>query len=213
MSKWGSMAITSAILLIASLLIGVVAFSVLSGSTDGTTGSEQDIIELYNQLVDDSIDEISTYIQIQDRIGKYYGEPQHQRLQKIALMIKPLVSINIDISELTIKLCNGKDVMILRCNNKTDMIGAQSLFEHTLWSNLEENNFSFIVTHDKDKSIIDFKTINSNTDMGYIIIKLPEEFYMKKGDTLAISLFPETGITRNIVIEAPLPIKSVVYLD
>jgi len=212
MNKTGSMALTSAIALITAILLGVVAVSVLSDSTT-STNSEQDLVELYDQIVDESVDEISTYIKIPDRLGKYYGEPQKQKIEKIALMIKPLVSIDIDISELTIEICNGEKVRILSFNGETDKIGSQSLFEHYLWDKIKEDCYSFIVTHDKDNSIIDYKTINKNSDMGFIIIKLPSDFQMKKGDVLLVSLFPGTGITRNIALVAPLPIKSVVNLD
>ena len=128
-------------------------------------------------------------------------------------MIKPLVTINIDISELTIKICNGNTVKILSFNGSSEHIGSQSLFGHSLWDKIDENYFSFIATHDADKSIVDYNTINKNSDMGYIIIKLPRDFCMKKGDSIILTLFPETGITRTILLEAPLPIKSVVSLD
>jgi len=128
-------------------------------------------------------------------------------------MIKPLVTINVDISELTIKICNGNTVKILTFNGITEKIGSQSLFGHSLWDKIDEKNFSFLVTYDKDKSIIEHNTINKNSDMGYIIIKLPKDFYMKKGDSLVVTLFPETGINRTTVLEAPIPIESVVSLD
>ena len=211
MNNSGNMAVTGAILLISILLFGIIAFSVISGDIEGT--SEQDMIDLYDQLLDESLDEISTYLKITDKLGKYYGKPQHQRIEKIAIMIKPLVTINVDISELTIKICNGNAVKILSFNGSSEHIGSQSLFGHSLWEKIDENNFSFIATHDTDKSIVDFNTINKNSDMGYLIIKLPKDFYMKKGDSIILTLFPETGITRTILLEAPLPIKSVVSLD
>lgn len=211
MNKTGSMAITGSIILITTILLGIIAVSVLSSPSD--SNSEEDMIELYNQIVEESIDEISTYLKITDKLGKYYGEPRHQRIEKIAIMIKPLVTINVDISELTIKICNGNSVKILTFNGISEKIGSQSLFGHSLWDNIDENKFSFIVTHDKDKSLLEHNTINKNSDMGFIIIKLPKDFYMEKGDNLVVTLFPETGITRTTVLEAPIPIKSVVSLD
>ena len=211
MNTSGNMAITGAILLISILLFGILAFSVLSDNLEGT--SEQDMTDLYNQLLDESIDEITTYLKITDKLGKFYGEPHYQKIEKIAIMIKPLVTINVDISELTIKICNGNTVKILSFNGSSEFIGSQSLFGHTLWEKIDENYFSFIVTHDTDNSVVDYNTINKNSDMGYIIIKLPKDFQMEQGDSLILTLFPETGITRTILLEAPLPIKSVVSLD
>jgi archaellin len=205
------MAITGSIILITTILIGIIAVSVLSSPSD--SNSEEDMIELYNQIVEESIDEISTYLKITDKLGKYYGEPRHQRIEKIAIMIKPLVTINVDISEMTIKICNGNTVKILTFNGISENIGSQSLFGHSMWNSVDENKFSFIVTHDKDKSLLEHNTINKNSDMGFVIIKLPKDFYMEKGDNLVVTLFPETGITRTTVLEAPIPIKSVVSLD
>lgn len=74
-------------------------------------------------------------------------------------------------------------------------------------------DFGFIVILDKDQSIIDYGTINDNTDMTYIIIKLPNDFTMKKGDTLELTLSPSTGVTKTINLKAPLPIKQIVALN
>jgi archaellin len=127
-------------------------------------------------------------------------------------MIKPLISDEIELSELTIKLNNGNNLIILSYKGDAAFRDTNDLFEHQIWDNLTENNFGIIATHDKDNSITDYNTINKNTDMAYIIIKLPENFYMKKGDTLTVTLFPSSGIQRTTILEAPLPMKKVVSL-
>jgi len=58
-----------------------------------------------------------------------------------------------------------------------------------------------------------FDTINDNTDMIYIVLKLPPDITMKKGDSLEITLFPSIGITKTIHLKAPLPIKQIVSLN
>jgi len=58
----------------------------------------------------------------------------------------------------------------------------------------------------------DFDTINKNNDMAYIVIQLPSSFYMQKGDTIVVELFPSSGISKTTLLEAPLPMKSVVQL-
>jgi len=211
MNNLGSMAITSMILLISAALIGVVAMSVLSSGSGDT--SEEDLIEFYDQVVDESVNEIITYLQITDKLGKYYGAPHQQKIEKIAIMVKPLVSINIDVSELIIKLCDGNTVKILNYSGNAAFIASQSLFEHSLWDDITEKTFRFIVTHDKDNSLVDYNTVNKNSDKAYIIIKLSEDFYMEKGDIMVVSLFPGSGIKRTTILEAPLPMKSVVSLD
>jgi len=207
MNNRGSIAITGVILLTSVILIGVVTTSVLSSETEEI--SEKDVEE----ILDDTLNEITTYLKITDKLGKYYGVPHQQKIEKIAIMVKPLISTDIDISELTVKLCDGNTVKILSFNGNADFIGSQSLFEHSLWDDLPEGTFGFIVTHDKDNSLVDYNIINKNTDMAYIVIKLSEELSLEKGETLIVTLFPESGIQRTIKVEAPMPMKSIISFE
>jgi len=204
MNKWGSTGITSIILLISFLLIGTTISSVITSGTGGTT--EEDIDEMINGI----LDEITTYIQIKDQIGKYYLDNGVQKIKKIAILVKPLISQDIDISQLTIKLCNGYDVKILNYSGKAQFIGTNSLFEHPIWDDITDNSYGFIVTLDSDRSLVDYNILNE--DMAYIVIRLSEGFSMVNGETMTITLFPSSGITRTTTIEAPLPIKPVVSL-
>ena len=111
-----------------------------------------------------------------------------------------------------IKLNNGQQVKMLYYNRQAEFIESHSLFEHPIWNNMTDTNFSFIVILDKDRSL-DYDTINDNTDMAYIVIKLSEDFTMKKGDSLQVTLFPSTGIKKTIHLKAPLPIKPIVSLN
>ena len=206
MDNKGATSAATALLLISSILIAATIVTIITSGTDES--SEEDM----DQILEEALDEISTYIQIKDIVGKYSSKENGQKIEQIAIMIKPLFSVEIDLSQLLIKLDNGNQVKILYYNQNADFIGAQNLFSHSIWSSLNATNFSLIVTNDNDNSIIDFNTINENTDMIYLIIKLPDDFKLKKGDQLLITLFPSTGITKIINIEAPLPIKQVVSL-
>jgi len=210
MNNAGNLGISSVILLISFMLIGITALSVLSEDTTPTTGTTEEEIE---QMLNDALDSVTKYVQITDKLGKYYGAPQQQKIQKIAIMIKPMLSNEIDLSELTIKISNGESVRILIYSGHAETIGQNNLFDHPIWENTEENTFSFIVTHDKDNSLTEYDTLNDNTDMTYIIIKLPANYYMKKGDTMLVQLFPSSGITKTTLLEAPLPMKSVISFD
>ena len=207
MDTQGATGIATAILLLSFILIGATAASVIMGDTG------EDSEENYEEILNEALDEISTYIQIRDVLGKYYPVEEDQHIQKIAILIKPLFSINIDASELMIKLNNGQQIKMLYYNRQAEFIESHSLFEHPIWNNMTDTNFSFIVILDKDRSIRDYDTINDNTDMAYIVIKLSEGFTMEKGDTLEITLFPSTGITRIITVEAPMPMKQIVSLN
>jgi archaellin len=207
MNNQGATGIATAILLISFILIGATAASVIMG--DSGNNPEEN----YEEILEEALDEVSTYIQIKDALGKYNSTTEEQHIQKIAILIKPLFSIDIDASKLVIKLNNGKQIKMLYYNRQAEFISSNSLFEHPIWTTMTDTNFGFIVILDKDQSIIDYGTIKDNTDMTYILIKLPNDFTMKKGDTLELTLFPSTGITKTINLKAPLPIKQIVALN
>ena len=206
MSNGGSLGLTAAILAIGIILIAATAASVILSSS--TTSDEQN----YEQMTEEALEEISTYIQTKDVMGKYYYDDGAKHIQKIALLIKTMFSVEIDVSGLTIKLCNGEQTNILYYSGKAAFIYSNPLFEHPLWDNMSNSTFSFIVTYDKDNSLVDYGTINDHTDMAYIVIKLPEEFTMQKGDRITVTLFPSTGIERTLTLEAPMPMNSIVSL-
>lgn len=204
MNKRGSIGIATGILLISLILITATAASVINNQTGGI--SEENI----EQMLDDVLNEITTYIQIKEKIGKYYTTNGEKQIEKIALLIKPLISQNIDISDLTIKLCNGEDIKILSYSGNTELIGSQKLFDHHIWDKITYDNFGFIVLSDKDDSLESYNVLNK--DMAYIIIKLSEEFAMSKGESMTITLLPLSGTTITLEIEAPLPMSKIVSL-
>ena len=206
MNNQGATGIATAILLISFILIGATAASVIMG--DSGNNPEEN----YEEILEEALDEISTYIQIKDALGKYNSTTEEQHIQKIAILIKPLFSIDIDASKLMIKLNNGQQIKMLYYSGQADFISSNSLFEHPICNTIRTDKFGFVVTLDKDRSIVDYGIINDNTDMAYLVIKLPEDFTMEKGDVTEITLFPSTGITKTINLKAPLPITQIVSL-
>jgi len=212
MDNTGSAGITVLIILMASVLLGVTAASVLLSETNGSS-PEDDLAELADQVLDETIDKITTYIQIKDRYGKFYGEIGQQKIQKIALEIKSLISKNIDISDLTIELNNGEKIKTLYYNYNVETIGSNSVFEHFIWNNINEDYFGLIAIHDNDNSLVNYSAITENSDRAYLIIRLPDDMAMSKGETLSVKLVPTIGITRSIELKAPLPIKPVIVFE
>ncbi|UCD13094.1 MAG: hypothetical protein JSW60_05915 [Thermoplasmatales archaeon] len=202
----GITGIAAAILLAGIILIAGAAASITMSNSKGET--EKD----YKQMMNEALDEISIYLQIKDVIGKYYSIEGEKRIQKIAILIKPLFSTNIDTSKLLIQLFNGKQIQMLYYSGNAEFIHSYPLFEHSLWNNQNENNFGLVVTLDKDKSLVDYSIINDHTDMAYITIKLSEDFQLKNGDSIQITLFPSTGVERTVSIEAPAPLTPIVSL-
>ena len=130
MSNIKSTAITALILTITFLLIAITVASIITGQTGVTT--EEDLEATLN----DVLEEISTYIQIKDKMGKYYKTDGIQKIEKIAIMIKPLITHEIDMSQFTIKLCDGNIVKILNYGNNSEFIQSNSLFEHPIWNSM-----------------------------------------------------------------------------
>jgi len=199
--------IPTAILLISFILVGATAASVIIGNTENSQEFD------YNKILKDTIHEISTYIKVDDVIGKYSSTSENQYINKIAILIKPLYSTNIDISNVLIKINNGEKIRILSNNNYAELIKNYSIFEHPLWNMIKENEYSVISILDKDRSINNHNIINDNTDTSYLIVKLPKDLTIKKGETIEITLILPAGTSKTIYLEAPLPIQPIVSLN
>ena len=208
MSNWRNTGITTIILLTILLLVGLTVASVITGENTGSTDEQN-----YDQMTEEVMNEISTYIQIKDQKGKYYNINGTQKIEKIALLISPLVSQDIDVTQLTIQLDNGEKVKILSFDGNASKIDSNTLFNHPIWKNLTVNNFGFISIVDLDNSLIDHNTINDYSDNIYVVFKLPNDMTLEKRDKLIVTLFPSTGITRTTLLEAPLPIHPIVTFE
>jgi len=209
--KMGNMrtsGITVLILLVSMILIAMTVASVLTDSSTGSV-SEEDI----DQFTQETIDEITSYLQIRDQKGKFYKINNQYKINKIALMISPLVTQEISFSELTVQVDNGENINVLTYSSNVSSISSGSLFEAPIWDNITGYNFGLIVLTDRDNSIEDYNVINYYGDNAYLIFKLPDNLAMKKGDRLKVTLFPDTGITRKIILEAPLPMTSTITFE
>lgn len=194
------------ILLLVFILIGAVSASVII--TDSPITSEEDLTKITNEI----LNELCSYLQIKQIVGKYQTIQDQPRINKIAILIKPLVSQTIDLSHMTLELCDGNNYRILFFNGTAGSIRSQSLFEHPTWNNLTNGTYGLLSTIDDDNSIITAHKINDYTDMAFIIIKLPDNAALTQDTQLVLTLRPSPGIGRTVTLEAPLPIKNVVTL-
>ena len=204
--------ISTIILFITFLMVSlIVANEIFAGSTtDSTTGepTEQEI----EQMTQEVIDEISAYIQIRDQKGKFYNINGERKITKIAILISPLVTQNIDLTQLTIQLNNGETVKTLTFDGSISKMESNTLFEHPIWDNLTGDNFGFISVVDIDNSLIDHQIINDYSDNAYVVFELQSNIALEKYDTMDVTLFPSTGITRTTSFRVPFSIKPVVTL-
>jgi archaellin len=207
MNNKGNLGLVTGMLLVGFLLIGAVSASVIMKSTTTSTSDKN-----LNQITNEVVDEITTYIQIKDVVGKYQTIQDEQRIQQIAILIKPLVTLDIDITHMMIKISNGEQIYILYYNGNGNTYGSSSLFSHPAWSTLTENTFTIITLIDDDQSIIASHVMNKNTDTAFLLLKLPLGITMRNGDAIQITLIPTPGMQRTVTIEAPLPTSHVVTL-
>jgi len=206
MTDMGNLGLTAGIILIIVVLIAAAAGSVIIQTTQNV--SNQDLTRITN----DALDEITTYFQIKNVVGKYENIQGREGIQRIALLIKPLVSLHLDIAKITIMISNGDDLRILSFSGQVAPISSYSLFGHPLWESMDEGSYSVISTIDDDDSMTDFHIINKNTDMGFIILNLPATDPLLYGESLEVTLIPSPGNECSVTLEPPLPTSRVVSL-
>jgi len=207
MNTTAASGLTPLILLTAFILIAATAASVLIGNTD-----EKISYADYNNIINDTIDEISSYLQIKQVYGHYEYQQDEHKIQKITILIKPLFDVNIDLSKMLVQLNTGNQLRILSFQQQADTLDSHTLFQHPQWQKLSPNSFGYISILDSDNSLTNHYLINDNTDMVYISIKLDESISLSKGDTIQITLIPSQGIQKTIQLTAPLPMTEIVDL-
>jgi len=193
LNNWGITGITSIALISSFLIVG--------GATSAVVFQDTEDLESYaNNVINDALDEISTYLKIEEVIGKYYTTNGERTVEKIVIFVKQYIPNAVNVSDLTIKLQNKNDVMILGHSGFTSKIDSGPLFEQEIWENTK-NSFSVIVNIDNDRSLLDNNIMNKDTC--YIAIRLPEQFYMGKNDEIKVSIIPYKGIISSAIIQTP----------
>ena len=205
MSNISRTAIILLLILIVTIILSITAVSLINNNTTKITKKDVD------KIVDETLQEITTYIQVKDKIGKYYMINGTNKIKEIAILIKPLVTTDIDFSEFSIKISNGENIKFFNYNKDVDTIGSSYLFEHSIWSEIENNEFGILIVTDRDNSILNYDIMND--DNAYILIKLPEQLTLEKNDSLTVTLLPLSGIQKTISLKAPLPMKSIITFD
>lgn len=184
---------TIAIPLISSFLLMGAASSVIFDNSDALVGDAE-------QTLNGVLDEITTYLKIDDVIGKYYNTNGIRRIEKIVILVKQFIESTVNISDVTIKIRNSNDVMLLKYSGCAMESDSSAVFEHQVWETTN-NTFSLIVVHDKDRSLLDYNIMNEDT--AFIAIRLLDRFTMADDESIIVSIIPSTGITRSVVLETP----------
>ena len=193
MNNIGAMGASIFPVLTSFILIGAGASSIL-------VEDSEDLAQEAEHIVNDVIEEITTYFTIDDVVGKYDTTNGVRSIKKIAILIKPFIQSTINLSEMTIKISNQHDLIILRFSSHVMERSTEGIFEHPIWLNTD-HAFSIIVLIDTDRSVIDYTVMNN--DFVILAIKLPDQFTMKNDESITISLVPPHGITRSVILETP----------
>lgn len=207
MNNWGSSAIYAIMILFSLIIVGAVAADII----DGTSGTsvDQDLA----QMTAETIDKYSTYIDVDFKVGKFFKIDGSQRIKRIALQITPLFSTDIDLNQMSMQLLSRDTLKILNYTGMVKKYSGGSLFDDSIWDNITESNFGFLVINDIDDSMIDFDLINENSDRSYLVFKLSDGMALEKYDSLYVSILPGNGLTRSISLKAPMPIKPLVVFE
>jgi len=192
MNNRGSIGITAIPLLTSFLMIGAVSSVMFEGQDDMSADA--------NQIVNDVIDEITTYLKIEDAIGKYYTDNGVRSVEKIVILVKQFIQSTVNMSEVRIKLCNNDDVILFGYSGYAAESNSRAVFEHQIWETTN-NAFSLIVILDNDRSLLDHGVMNK--DKAFIAIRLPDNFAMEGGESMTLSIIPAKGTTSSIILETP----------
>ncbi len=206
MNNHGTLGISAILLLISILIFGATATSVLLKQTDNF--KQKDL----EQMIETISTKYTTYVHIEEILGQYSQTSTNRRIQKIAILIEPLFTTTIDLSQIAIKINTGTTVQILYHTGTTQPIQNSCLFSHPLWNTLSDHSFSSIVIHDADNSLTDYNILNDHTDLAYILIKIPDELYLTNGDHLSITFLLPTGIIRTITFDIPFSTQQIIPL-
>lgn len=182
--------------------VALIASFLVAGSTSTVMLEDVDNINLdAKRMMNDVLQEITTYLKIDDAIGKYYNTGTNRQIERIILFVKQYISNNINMSQITIGLYNSEDVVLLKYSGDAFEVGSNTLFQHYAWESLENNTFGALVINDEDRSLLDHNVMND--ELVYILIPLPEQFKMGKGESMTVSIIPDNGITTSIYLEPP----------
>jgi len=198
-----SAAVPLVLLLLAITFIALTATSMI---TSETTSSEEDL----QQYVDDAINELTSYIKIQQIYGSFTNEaPYH--LSKIVIQATPLFQKEINLSTWIIQIQTISDLKIYTINRNVSSIGSSSVFSHDQWNNLTSNNYGVISILDTDESLEKYQSFSEPSDIAFFTL-LVNDLSIGKGDEVTIVISPGIGIKKTITFKVPLPMKQVVKL-
>jgi archaellin len=199
-----SLGITIIAAVILFFLIATTASSIIDPNSDDIT--EEDI----EKMIKESVDDIASYINIDEILAKYEIIDQYRQIKKISIQITPLFTKQINIEDMIIELNDGNQIITQYFKYNYGNLRDYTLFNQPIWDNLNESSFSICSILDKDESINKYNSLNDHTDRAYLLIKIPNDMMIQKGDNLKISIYPSTGVIKTLSLNIPFSIDPIV---
>jgi len=204
-----SLGLLPIVLITSFLVIGATASSILIKNQTTTA-------DAFDKAVTDITDDITTYLKVQQIIGKFNNtdiKPSVQpSIQRLAINVRPLISGTIDLTKIKIELIFKDDVTILSYQDTTKTPTTGTLFTNKIWDQLTAGSFTMLVTVDDDSSVLTTHSLNKNTDAGFLLVKLPQKIYLHPYDECQLVLMPTPGEPRSFTLDIPYTTSSLVIL-
>jgi len=155
-----SAALPLVLLLIAIIFIALTATSMI---TTETTSSEEDL----EQYVDDAINEITSYLKIQE-VYATYSEQSPYHLTKLAILATPLFHQEINLSTWIIQVQTNNALTIYTYNQTSSPLEEASVFTHDQWNTLGPHHFGILSIQDKDNSLLMYHSFSEPNDLAFL---------------------------------------------
>jgi archaellin len=198
-----SVALPLVLILITLIFIALTATSTF---TNETTLTQEDL----EQYVDDAIDEITSYLKIQE-VYATYSEQSPYHLTKIAILATPLFHQEINISTWIIQIKTSDALIIYTYNYTSSSLDSASVFSDNQWNSLGLHHFGILSIQDKDNSLTKHHSFSEPHDMAFFTLSI-KDLFITKGDIVTLYLSPGTGVEKTIQFKAPLPTNHIVNL-
>ena len=200
------------------VILSIVAVSVLPIVAEQTEQPSQmntltiDEEEIY-ALLNNTISEITTLLQIKHSYGHFDRTDKTGTLQQLALMITPFHDTPVSLTDIVVTLTTADQIYFVLSSGQIDNVTIDSLFNHPLWAKTPAGQYSILTLIDHDSSLSNYQLIDDSTDAFYLLISIPEDALLHKGAQFSITLSPSQGIYTTKRYQVPLPIKEVVTLS
>lgn len=200
-------------LMIGSVVIGATVFDITMSEVPEDSMDETSLAQYTQHIVNETINDLIINFKTPSILGKYYDQGDGQQIEKIAILIKPMMVKSIDLNDLIIELSNNNDVRFLHFSGDSAYLDIYDLFDHPLWDRIQEDTYGIIVIYDKDNSLVNTGILTEENDIVYLGIKLHDGFKLSKGDKISLTFIHPIGNIKIIDLVAPMPIKSVVNFE